>query len=171
LDQKIRRPLGVTVIAILSGIVGAASLIAGISLVILGTHLSMSNSQMSTDSSLLGSGSSPLGSVFGVLSAGVGAVWLEIGIGYIIMSYGLFKSKGWAWTITIILSIISIALSIIFGITGGVLSLSSANTMEGSNSLASGIIVTIIGIAIDIVIIYYLTRPHVRAFFGKTAAR
>jgi hypothetical protein len=107
-------------------------------------------------------------SVFGVLSAGVGAVWLEIGIGYIIMSYGLFKSKGWAWTITLVLSIISIAISIIFGITGGVLNLSSANTMNGSNSLVSGIIVTIIGIAVDIVIIYYLCRPHVKAFFGKT---
>jgi hypothetical protein len=168
LDQKMKRPLGVTVIAILTGIVGASSIIAGVSLVILGIYLSMSNTQMSTDSNPLGS---VFGSVFGVLSAGVGAVWLEIGIGYIIMSYGLFKSKGWAWTITIILSIISIAISIIFGITGGVLHLSSANTMEGSNSLVSGIIVTIIGIAVDIVIIYYLTRPHVRAFFGKTTAR
>ncbi|MGA9745332.1 MAG: hypothetical protein WBQ16_12000 [Nitrososphaeraceae archaeon] len=156
-----KRPLGVTIIAILTAIVGIASFIAGVSLVILGIYLSMSNSQMSTDSN-------PLGSVFGVLSAGVGSVWLEIGIGYIIMSYGLFKSKGWAWTITIILSIISIAISIIFGITGGVLNLSSANTMNGSNSLMSGIIVTIIGIAVDIVIIYYLCRPHVKAFFGKT---
>ena len=86
------------------------------------------------------------------------------------MSYGLFKSKGWAWTITIILSIISIAISIIFGITGGVLSLSNVNTMDGSNSLLSGIIVTIIGIAIDVVIIYYLCRPNVKAFFGKTTS-
>lgn len=157
------RPLGVTVIAILTAIVGIASLIAGVALVILGIYLSMSNSQMSTESNPLGS---VFGPVFGVLSAGVGAVWLEIGIGYIIMSYGLFKSKGWAWTITIILSIISI--SIIFAITGGVLNVSSANTMDGSNSLVSGIIVTIIGIAIDIVIIYYLCRPHVKVFFGKT---
>ena len=159
------RPLGVTVIGILTGIVGVASFIAGVSLVILGVFLSISNSEMSTDSNPLGS---VFGPVFGVLSAGVGAVWLEIGIGYIIMSYGLFKSKGWAWTITIILSIISIAISIIFGIAGGVLNLSSANTMNGSNSLVSGIIVTIIGVAIDIVIIYYLCRPNVKAFFGKT---
>ena len=163
-----RRPLGVTIIAILTAIVGVASFIAGVSLVILGISLSMSDSQMSTESNPLGS---VFGPIFGLLSAGIGSVWLEIGIGYVIMSYGLFKSKGWAWTITIILSIISIAISIIFGITGGVLSLSNVNTMDGSNSLLSGIIVTIIGIAIDVVIIYYLCRPNVKAFFGKTTSQ
>ena len=73
-----KRPLGVTVIAILSGIVGVASFIAGVSLVILGIYLSMSNLQMSAETNPSGS---VFGSVFGVLSAGVGAVWLEIGIG------------------------------------------------------------------------------------------
>ncbi len=36
----------------------------------------------------------------GITTAGNSAL-LVIGIGYIIMSYGLVKGKGWAWTITI----------------------------------------------------------------------
>jgi hypothetical protein len=38
---------------------------------------------------------------------------LPIGIGYIVMFYGLLKGKGWAWTITIILLFIGIAIQIL----------------------------------------------------------
>lgn len=43
---------------------------------------------------------------FGIMAAIVGAVLLAIGIGYIVMTYGLLKGKGWAWTITVILVIV-----------------------------------------------------------------
>jgi len=36
--------------------------------------------------------------------------------------------------------------------------------------VAFGNFFSAIGILIDLGIIYYLTRPHVRAFFGKTLA-
>lgn len=86
---------------------------------------------------------------FGGLIAGlfvaVGAFMLVLGIISLVVAWGLWTGQGWAWTICLILTIISLILSIPGAFAG----------------------VGIIGIIIDIVIIYYLTRPHVKAFFGK----
>jgi hypothetical protein len=95
----------------------------------------------------------------------LGAVLVVIGVGYLVMSYGLLKGKGWAWTITIILTVISIAIQIVSGITNSMIVASISN--DGS-SIMSGLIGQIIGIAINIIILYYLYRPHVKAFFGKS---
>jgi hypothetical protein len=159
------RPLGVTVIAILVVIGGIMSLFGGISLVIVGALLSTSFTDVSTSSPFIGS-------LFGVLSASLGAVLLVVGVGYIIMSYGLLKGKGWAWTITIILTLIGIAINIISAITGGVSNISTINNMNGdSNSFIYGIVGSVIGIAISVAIIYYLYRPRVKLFFDKTSSK
>jgi hypothetical protein len=49
---------------------------------------------------------------------------------------------------------------------GGILTASAGNSTSTNESL-SEIIGTIIGLAINIIILYYLYRPHVKAFFGK----
>ncbi|HEX2124507.1 MAG TPA: hypothetical protein VHF44_02775, partial [Nitrososphaeraceae archaeon] len=46
------------------------------------------------------------------LSAGIGVALIALGTAYFVMAYGLWKGKGWAWTITLILSFIGIALGI-----------------------------------------------------------
>ncbi|MGA8484299.1 MAG: hypothetical protein WB706_07855 [Nitrososphaeraceae archaeon] len=165
MDQKMERPLGVTVIAILVVIGGIMSLFGGISLVIVGALLSTSFTDVSTTSPIIGS-------LFGVLSAALGAVLLVVGVGYVIMSYGLLKGKGWAWTITIILTLIGIAINIISAITGGVSNISTINNMNGdANSFIYGIVGSVIGIAISVAIIYYLYRPQVKLFFDKTSSK
>jgi uncharacterized membrane protein HdeD (DUF308 family) len=111
-NQK-HRPLGVTIIAILTIIGGIIFLASGLVLLIVG----------------------------------IGIVLLALGIAYLVMAYGLWKGKGWAWTITLILSVIGIILGIV--------------------SIAAGNIGAIIGIIINGVVIYYLYRPNVKAFFGK----
>jgi uncharacterized membrane protein (DUF2068 family) len=78
----------------------------------------------------------------------IGAILIVIGIGYLAVSYGLLKGRGWAWSITLILSYIGIALAIISIVTGNFL--------------------PIINLAINIVIVYILYRPQVKAFFGKS---
>jgi uncharacterized protein YqgC (DUF456 family) len=83
------------------------------------------------------------------------------------MSYGLFKGKGWAWTITIILTIIGIAIQIVSTSVGSVFIAS----LNNANNVSSGIIGSIIGIAINIAVLYYLYRPHVKAYFGKAQRR
>ena len=56
--------------------------------------------------------------------------------------------SAWAWTLTVVLAIISIALNAI--------------------SLIAGNIAAIVSIAISGIVLYYMYRPHVKAYFGKT---
>ena len=81
------------------------------------------------------------------LIVGIGIVLIIIGIASIVMAYGLWKGKGWAWIITLILSGIGI--------------------ISGIVSIGVGQIGAVIEIIIYAVIIYYLYRPNVKAFFGK----
>src|ERR671931_1046537 len=161
------RPLGVTIIAILTIIGGILLLLSGVSLLVIGTLISLSPSgTISTNTTY----SHPIAKVFGIISAAIGSVLLVIGIGYIVMFYGLLKGKRWAWTITIILLLIGIAIQIISTATGSLLNASLSGSSSNTNSVISGIAGSIIGIAINIVIIYYLYRPHVKAFFGKNVS-
>jgi len=158
MQNKQHRPIGVTIIAILTIISGILLLLSGVALAALGAFISVNPVDTTTTSS------SNIGAQFiGIISAAVGGVLLVIGIGYLVMSYGLLKGKGWAWTITIILIIIGIVIQIVSTSVGSVFTASLHNASNAS----SGIVGSIIGIAINIVILYYLYRPHVRAYFGK----
>jgi len=98
----------------------------------------------------------------------MGCVFLAMGIGYLTMFYGLLKGKEWAWLITIVLLIIGIVIQIVSTTSGGIFDTSVINRDEVNNrSVISEITISIIGIAINILIIYYLFRSHVRAYFGK----
>jgi uncharacterized membrane protein HdeD (DUF308 family) len=82
------------------------------------------------------------------LSSGIGAALIALGIGYFVIAYGLWKGKGWPWTFTVALSFIGIALGIV--------------------SIATGNVGALFHVIINEVILYYLIRPHVKMFFGKT---
>src|ERR671918_1057144 len=101
----------------------------------------------------------------GGVGIAIGAIVLAVGIGYLVVSYGLLKGKGWAWIITVILTIIAITVQIVSGITA---SMFDASFTEDTNTFVTGIIAQIVGIAINGVILYYLYRPNVKTFFGKS---
>jgi hypothetical protein len=86
----------------------------------------------------------------GGLGIAFGAVLVAIAIVSFVVAYGLLKGKRWAWTVAIILSIISIVWNAITLVT--------AANYGG-----------IISIIISGIILYYLYRPHVKAYFGKAA--
>ena len=86
--------------------------------------------------------------ILGGLGIAFGVVLVAIAIVSFVVAYGLLKGKGWAWTVSIILSIISIVWNAITLVT--------AANFGG-----------IISIIISGVILYYLFRPHVKAYFGK----
>ncbi len=86
-------------------------------------------------------------SLLGGIGIAFGIGLLALAIVSFVVAYGLLKGLGWAWTVTVILSIISIVLNVI--------------------SIAAGNIASIISIIISGIIIYYLYRPHVKAYFGK----
>ena len=113
MESQKHRPLGVTIIAILTLIGGIIFLASGVVLLLIG----------------------------------IGIILLALGIAYLVMAYGLWKGKGWAWTITLILSAIGIVVALV--------------------SIAFGNVAAIINVIIHGVVIYYLYRPNVKTFFGK----
>jgi hypothetical protein len=135
-----KRPTGVTIIAILNIIGGIVMLFGGLALVAAGSilpGLPMTDGELSqVPSWLIGTG-----------AIAIGAIILILGIISFVVAYGLLKGAGWAWTVTVVLSIVTIVLNAI--------------------SIATGNFGGIISIIISAIILYYLYRPHVKAFFGK----
>ncbi|HET7149745.1 MAG TPA: hypothetical protein VFI73_14760 [Candidatus Nitrosopolaris sp.] len=156
--QKQSRPRGVTIIAILIIIAGVLSLLVGIGLVVIGPVI-MNVSPTSS----LGSQIEP--QVLGIVFVVFGSILLALGVANLVMAYGLWKGKGWAWTISIIVLFIGIAIDIIS------LSITSVGVFSNTgSSLLGNILSGIVGIGINAFVIYYLYRPHVKAYFGKTIA-
>jgi glucan phosphoethanolaminetransferase (alkaline phosphatase superfamily) len=157
--QKQSRPRGVTIIAILIIIAGILSLLLGIGLVVIGPFLM---NGLQTTSSNLGSQIEP--QIFGIIFLVFGAISLALGVANLVMAYGLWKGKGWAWTISIIVLLIGIAIDII---SVSITSAAGVFSNTGSNLLGD-IVSSIVSIGISAFIVYYLYRPHVKAYFGKT---
>ena len=154
--------LELTIIAILTIISGILLLLSGVALLALGAFISVNPVDTTTNTP----SSSTVGAqIFGIISAAVGGVLLVIDIGYLVMFYGLLKGKGWAWTITIILLIIGIAIQIVS--TSVIMASSLENTKNVISGIVGSITFPLIGLAINIVILIYLYRQHVRAYFGK----
>ncbi|SRR5215203_1357178 len=120
------RPTGVTIIAILN-------ILGGIVLLF-----------MAIAATAGGAANNQLGSGFLAISAIVTA----IGIVSFVVAYGLLKGRPWAWTLTLIVSIIAIVMTIFTVAWLGLF----------------GIINTIF----SAIVLIYLYRPHVKAYFGKT---
>src|SRR5437588_2305888 len=156
--QKQSRPRGVSIIAILIIIAGVLSLLLGIGLVVIGPFL-MNGVQ--TSGSNLGSQIGP--QILGLVFLVFGGILLGLGVANLVMAYGLWKGKGWAWTISIIVLFIGIAISI------ASVSITSTGVFSNAGSNLLGDIVSgIVSIGISAFIVYYLYKPHVKAYFGKT---
>lgn len=188
MTEQIKRPIGVTIIAILTIIGGIILTFGGISLLAFGAfftsvpidvfiseqmqrqqeqlQLQQQQHQQQQQQELRNATElQALAQFLGGVGIAIGAIVLAVGIGYLVVSYGLLKGKGWAWIITVILTIIAIAVQIVSGVTA---SMFNASFIDDTNSFATGIIAQIVGIAINGVILYYLYRPNVKAFFGKS---
>jgi uncharacterized membrane protein len=143
----------VTIIAILNIIGGIIMLFYGLAFVALGAIIPfVLQSELQQQQQNLTAGDIDLSQVPPSLISGaiiaVGGVLVAIGIFSFVVAYGLLKAKRWAWTLTVILSIISIVVAVI----------SIATT---------GNILSIISIVISGIVLYYPYRPHVKEYFGK----
>ena len=87
--------------------------------------------------------------LIGSIATAIGGMLIAIAVASFIVGYGLLKGKRWAWTVAVVVTIISIIID--------VFSIASVVNIVGG----------IISIIINGVILYYLYRPHVKAFFGK----
>lgn len=75
------------------------------------------------------------------LLIGIGLVLLILAVIGFIMTWGLWSGKPWARTISMVLAVISI-LTGVFSLPG-----------------------SLVSVLINIALLYYLTRPHIRAFY------
>jgi hypothetical protein len=142
MQPKPKRPTGVTVLAVLDILGGIAGI--GVGALLIGVA-ALASSSLATQYPALGT----ISGISSILYA-LGALSLILGILAIILAIGFLGGRGWAWTLGIVVGVISIIVSIA--------------------ELAIGFSTNVIGIIFQIIIIYYLMRPHVKAFFGKGPA-
>jgi len=83
----------------------------------------------------------------GAMAGAFGFCLLILALVSFLLAYGLFTGKGWAWF-----------WSLVFGVIGVLVAL-----VEATASLSSAIT----PIVLHLIVIYYLTRSYVKAFFGK----
>jgi uncharacterized membrane protein HdeD (DUF308 family) len=150
-QRQKHRPLGITIIAILTIIDGIAFLASGIAALtvapfLFGVDINNNDLPPATGTSTLGSITIPDTLLVGMMVA-TGITILALGIAFVVISYGLLKGKGWAWTATVVLSCIGMALGLVSVVTGH---------LDG-----------IFNILINAFIFYYIYRPYVKSFFGK----
>jgi hypothetical protein len=156
--QKQSRPRGVSIIAILIIIAGVLSLLLGIGLVVIGPFLM---NGLHTTSGNLGSQIEP--QILGIIFLVFGGILLGLGFANLVMAYGLWRGKGRAWTISIIVLFIGIAINIVS------LSIPSVTgVFSDTGSVLTRVVSGIVSIGITAFVVYYLYRPHVKAYFGKT---
>lgn len=126
------RPTGVTILAILDLLGGILALLGGVFLVGVGRAGVMTR---------LGYG------MYEGFIAGVGGVALVVGLFAILVGWGLWSGKDWAWVLAIVLY----ALGLLFSLV----------------SLVGQPIRGVIGIVVYAFLLWYLFRPTVKAFFGR----
>ena len=153
MQPKPRRPTGVTILGILALLGGIVFLLGGITAIglglVIGTYAGSAFTNALSNAGYSGLASIGAGTLAVILLVS-GAIALILGILYFAVGVGFFGGKGWAWTLGIIVTIISIVYNIA--------------------QIAFGAFSSVFGLVVAILILYYLTRPHVKAFFGKSPA-
>jgi hypothetical protein len=140
------RPRGVTIAATVNIIVGIAGLFFGIGFIaqdallhpIIESAFDLPRQNLSAEQA-----STP---GFGIA---LGAAFVPLAIVSFIVASGLLKGRRWAWTGALVLSIISM---VWYAFTVVIIPSNGGRTL---------------GVIIGAVTIYYLYRPHVKAYLGK----
>jgi uncharacterized membrane protein len=137
-----KRPVGVTILAVIAVIYGVFSLLLAL-LGLLGSALLASHVAAAAIKYSAGT------LAYATISDAV------LGILYLAFGIGAFRLKGWAWTA----GVAALVLEVVRQIAGIVIRGSKAGTI-----VIDGII-----IAVALVLLWYLFRPSVRGSFGKAA--
>jgi hypothetical protein len=82
-----------------------------------------------------------------ILGIILGGILIVIGLAYFAVAYGLLKGLRWAWVFTLIVSVIGI--------------------IVGLGSIVVGNVGSLFHVIVNAIVIYYLYRPNVKAYFGK----
>ncbi len=144
--DEARRPTGVSVMAVVVAVAGAADILAGLGDIGVGGGFL-------TD---LGFGAT----LDGIMTI-VGLGLVLVGVLALVTALGLWLQRGWAWSIARLWA----SLCVVVGIVSAGLSLLG-------DSLTSWIIATIVAALVPAIIaaavLWYLYRPEVKVAFGRT---
>jgi len=142
------RPTGVTILAILNFIGAAFCLLVGIAMILGGGFIATMLSQQ-------GQSSAGAAGILAGLGAAAGVFIIIIGGVSAVVGFGMWKLKGWARIVSIVLAAIGAALQLL-GLLG---SLAHFNLFA--------FVWSVFWIAIDALIIWYLLKPEVKAAFQQ----
>lgn len=143
------RPAGVTVIAVLDFIGAAFCLLLGLALMLGGGFIATIMSQQQR----AGAG------FLGAIGAAAGVFVIVCAALAIVLGLGLMKLKEWARIATIVLA----AIGVVFGLLGLFTVL--------AHFAVVGIFWALCRLAINVLIIWYLLQPHVKAAFQGAQVR
>ncbi len=133
MQSRPSRPTGITLIAVLVILVGVIGLLFSLAIFALSALVTNFG-----------------GASVGTVGTVIAGIFLFFSLIYLLVGRGCLGGKGWAWTLGMIFSILSLV-----GSVGGI-----AVGQPGGVG----------GLLIWGLVIYYLTRPRVKAFFGKGLA-
>lgn len=140
------RPAGVTALAVLEILLGLGGLGVGFILAVMSALLgSLLGSFGASGSEGVTFSIGLFGGLFAAVGAIIGGIIIVVGLVNFAIAYGLLKGLGWAWMLSLVFAIISIVFGILMFPIG------------------------IVAIILDALIIFYLTRSNVKAFFGKAS--
>jgi hypothetical protein len=142
------RPVGVTILAILNFIGAAFCLLGGIAMILGGGVIATMLSQQ-------GQGSAGVAGILAGLGAAAGVFIIIIGGVSALVGFGLWKLKGWARIVSIVLFVISAAMQLL-GLLG---------TLAHFNLFA--VVWSLFWVAVDAFVIWYLLKPEVKAAFQQ----
>jgi hypothetical protein len=138
------RPTGATVIAIIEGILGVLLSLLALAAIGLGGIAGGIVGSSDVEGGAAAAGIlAGLGFVFGIIA-------LLLAILYFAIAYGVWKGRGWAWMLGVVVSII--------GVVFGVLGLSAGASISN-----------LVSLALPIVVLYFLWQPDVKRWLGRPA--
>lgn len=138
------RPSGVTILSVLSFLAAALMILAACGMFVLGAA-----------GIAAASGGRALGGPLAALGAFAGVALLILAAIYVVNGVGLWKLLGWGRLLTIVL----VAIGVIFGIMG---------LFRAFMPMHVGMVVwQLIWLAIDVWILAYMFKPHVKQAFGQ----
>ena len=146
-----KRPLGVTVRGLFYLIEGSIAIFCGVSLVIITQYMATYMNRFSERPEI--------SILFQIMDSDLSHVLIILliiaGVAGIIIGVGLLKRKRWAWRITIIQTLLSIAIGLVYF------------SYTSRDDPTTKLIGTSIELIFGIVIVGYFFQPHVRAYFNR----
>ncbi len=141
MKTEAKRPLGVTILAVFDILVGIFPVYLGVVYIIAAGFVAQMGG------SLGGWGMPGFFALFGAFILPLGLILLVLGILAVVVGWGFWKGRGWAWTFGLVLYVIG--------------------TVLGVRSLAVGDVASIVVVVIGALLVYYMFRPNIKAWFGK----